>query len=56
MSVAAEERGQRAGDDAGAGGRLQNALGVGRSGQTRKIGGIRFEEERHEVGVIIVRD
>jgi hypothetical protein len=54
--MAAEEWGQRASDNAGAGGRLQNALWVGRSGPARKIGGIWFEEERHEVGVIIVRD
>jgi hypothetical protein len=56
MGVAAEERGQRAGDDARAGGRLQNVRRFGLSRPARKIGCISFEEQRHEVGVIIVRD
>ena len=56
MGVAAEERGQRASDDAGAGGRFQKARRIGRSGAACKIGCICFEEERHEIGIVDVRD
>jgi hypothetical protein len=40
------------GDDAGAGGRFQNARRSGLGGPARKIGCVSFEKERHEIGVV----